>query len=263
LINIQKNSQKNINFTNQNLKKIKIIPNHIRLKELQQKVWLDKCTCEGLGWVGFHFNIKHPDFGKYAQCICQKSNDNKYNILKEISNLPAKKTFNDFNISLNETTREAFNTCFDWSEGNGNPFLTLYGEVGVGKTHLAIAAGYKIISRKESVTYYSSSELMRKISSGMNNNGLSKLMEETKSANCLILDDLGREYSTDWSTSLYHEIIDYRYQKKLRTLFTTNNSIQELEKFLGIPAVSRLMDLTYSNYLVIKGKDIRTSIIPK
>ena len=62
---------------------------------------------------------------------------------------------------------------------------------------------------------------------------------------------------------IYHEIIDYRYQKKLRTLFTTNNSIQELEKFLGIPAVSRLMDLTYSNYLVIKGKDIRTSIIPK
>jgi len=223
-------------------------------------VWAGKCTCEGLGWVGFHFDIRHPDFGKYARCICGRSSDNQYNVLKEISNLPDKKTFNDYNISWNKQTREAFNACVDWADGGGTTFLTLYGGVGVGKTHLAVAVGYKMIAKQESITFYSSAELMRKIQSGINNNGLNKLMDETKSANCLILDDLGREYSTDWTTSLYHEIIDYRYQKKLRTLVTTNHSLEELEKIIGVPAVSRLKDMWLGQLVVMEGEDVRERV---
>ena len=73
------------------------------------------------------------------------------------------------------------------------------------------------------------------------------------------LDDLGREYSTDWTTAIFHEIIDYRYNNNnnLQTLITTNHSLTELETILGLPVVSRLTDFTASTVVIMDGEDVR------
>ena len=175
----------------------------------------------------------------------------------KIAEMPTEKRFKDYDIKLNPKTKEGFEACYEWSALEGEPFLTLYGKVGVGKTHLAIASGYRLIEDKlQPLRFFSSSELIRQIQNNMNAN-TSSLVDQIKKSPILILDDLGREYSTPWTESVYHEIIDYRYSNEMRTLVTTNHSIPELEKIVGVPVVSRLKDSNIGRFIVMDGKDIR------
>ena len=236
----------------------KSIPYETRLAHLQQDAWNRKCSCEGLKWIAPPFDITHSDFGKLVQCSCAKNIENKKDSLHMFSNLPKGKSFENFKVSFNPKTQYALDRSIRWSDGKSTPFMLLYGATGVGKTHLAVACGKRIIENyQKSVTYYSCSELVREIQSGMSKNGYNRIIDETKCATNLILDDLGREYTTDWITSLFHEIIDYRYNKSLRTFITTNHSLSELEKIVGLPVVSRLKDIVISQIVVMEGEDVR------
>ena len=176
----------------------------------------------------------------------------------KIAELPGRKKFNEFDLKLNPKTKEGYQACIEWSGLENEPFLTLYGKVGTGKTHLAIASGYRLIEDKgQLVRFFSSTELIRQIQNDMNQNILVPLIDQVKKTQILILDDLGREYSTSWPESIYHELIDYRYANKLRTLVTTNHSISELEKIVGVPVVSRLKDSQIGRFIVMDGKDVR------
>ena len=109
------------------------------------------------------------------------------------------------------------------------------------------------------VLYYSSAELVRELQNAVNKGTLATLIQSVKSAQNLVIDDLGREYSTNWTTSIFHEIIDYRYTNKLglNTLITTNHSLSELKEIIGTPAVSRLTDFHASTFVVMDGQDAR------
>ena len=41
----------------------------------------------------------------------------------------------------------------------------------------------------------------------------------------LILDDLGREKTTDWTRDVLYDLINYRYSHRLPTIFTTNEDL--------------------------------------
>ncbi len=60
-----------------------------------------------------------------------------------------------------------------------------------------------------------------------------------KEAALLILDDLGAELKTEWSTCFLYEIIDARYRSGKPTIVTTNLTLRQLREHLtdknGIP----------------------------
>ena len=146
-----------------------------------------------------------------------------------------------------------------WVNEQITPILVLYGQTGVGKTHLAVASGWAKIGLGKPVLFYTATELIRDLQSGVSKGNLDEIIDNVKSAQNLILDDLGREYTSGWTTAIFHEIIDYRYNKQinLNTLITTNHSLEELEKILGVPVVSRLTDFTASSVVIMDGDDVR------
>jgi DNA replication protein DnaC len=240
-----------------------LVPHTTRITELESKFLREnKCTCEGLEWVGFHFPITHMDFGQVVKCICSRTSSvsTRKEILVKMSNLHEKKTFTDFNLSLNPNCKDAHDMCLEWSRGEGTSMLTLYGRTGVGKTHLAIASAWVTLGMEKPVLFYSSSELIRDLQRAVGDGELDTLVSQVKSAQNLVLDDLGREYTTGWTTAIFHEIIDYRYNNNinLRTLITTNHSLEELEKIVGKPIVSRLTDHMVSSLAIMDGVDVRS-----
>lgn len=179
-------------------------------------------------------------------------------ILYNVAALPEIKTFEDYKLSLNPKTKYAYESCKKWANSEIQPFLTLYGSVGVGKTHLALATAHKMIEKQGiAVRYFSCSELIRKIQNNMGFDNPVNIIEEVKNSPALIIDDIGREYSTPFVEATMHEIIDYRYSKRLPTFITTNHSIKELEKIVGLPVVSRLKDSNMGRFIVMDGNDIR------
>tara|TARA_X000001382_G_scaffold125722_2_gene111497 strand:- start:446 stop:1030 length:585 start_codon:yes stop_codon:yes gene_type:complete len=180
-------------------------------------------------------------------------------ILVKASNLHDRKMFEDYDTNLNPECKEGLDMAIKWVNEKITPILMLYGQTGVGKTHLAVASGWAKIGLGKPVLFYTATELIRELQSGVSKGNLDKIIDNVKSAQNLILDDLGREYTSGWTTAIFHEIIDYRYNKhvSLNTLITTNHSLTELEKILGIPVVSRLKDFTASSVVIMDGDDVR------
>ena len=239
-----------------------LVPLDKRIHELKSEYYRKNvCSCEGLEWITFHFPVEHQDFGKYARCLCslESETSSKKEILVKASNLHENKTFADFDVKLNPQCEKGLDIAKKWVTDEATPIVMLYGQTGVGKTHLAIASAWSKIGLGKPTLFYTSTELIRDLQSGVKTGKLDEIIGNVKSAQKLILDDLGREYTSGWTTAIFHEIIDYRYNNKndLNTFITTNHSLDELEKILGLPVVSRLTDHIASSVVIMDGDDVR------
>lgn len=239
-----------------------LVPLDKRLPQLKTEFYKrNVCTCEGLEYVSFHLPITHQDFGKVVPCLCTISSQtqSRKEILVKASNLNERKLFEDFDVSLNPDCKHGLETSKKWVTETSTPMVILYGQAGVGKTHLAVASAWGKLGMGKPTLFYTASELIRELQSGVASHELENIIGKVKSAQNLILDDLGREYSTDWTSAIFHEIIDYRYNNSisLNTLITTNHSFTELEKIIGVPAVSRFTDIVSSTVVIMDGKDVR------
>jgi len=99
--------------------------------------------------------------------------------------------------------------------------LVLYGPVGVGKTHLAIAAGMKACERGYRVRFYTVTELVLKLAESRKNGTLQRLRNELSNLDLLILDEWGYVPVDRDGSQLLFQIISDSYESK-SLILTTN-----------------------------------------
>lgn len=73
----------------------------------------------------------------------------------------------------------------------GKKNLVLYGPVGIGKTHMAIAAGVKVCNLGYKTKFYTVTELVLKLAEARKNGTLERLLRDLRSLDLLILDEWG------------------------------------------------------------------------
>jgi len=141
-------------------------------------------------------------------------------------------------------------------------FLTLVGEPGRGKTHLALGIGWHWLENNLGlVKYYQVESLLDELRQGFNADtaerqfSFDELMKWVKTVPLLILDDLGVEQSTPWARAKLDEIIDYRYIRGEKTVFSTNLAPAKLQDRIA----SRLQEgivvvLECDDYRLVKAK---------
>ena len=108
----------------------------------------------------------------------------------------------------------------------------LYGDFGVGKSYMMAALAHDL-SEKRSVSttllHYPSFVLDVKnaISSGL----VKEKIDQVKTAQVLVLDDIGAEQSSPWMRDeILQVILQHRMQENLPTFFTSNFSFADLER---------------------------------
>lgn len=147
--------------------------------------------------------------------------------------------------------RAAENYCKHWNENyKANRGLLFYGGTGRGKTTLACCIANRLADKGINIKVMSVNAMIQRVKDSYRNNGEkgeTELKAEIKSTSLLILDDLGAEYKTDWSTCLLYEIIDERYRTGKPSIVTTNLTLKQLREHLtdanGIPrAFDRLVE---------------------
>jgi len=142
----------------------------------------------------------------------------------------------------------------------------LFGSYGTGKTHLAVAILHELIERDINGLFVTVPELLNEIRKDFNVDKESKkseLLESIKTAEFLILDDLGAEKTSDWVREQLFMIINARYENMLPTIITTNikllpandKDIDNLESKVGARTVSRIIEMC--NGIMLNGDDYR------
>ena len=130
------------------------------------------------------------------------------------------------NIPLpDDEIKKLFLLCFDILSGQRNKGLYILGDLGVGKTYMCMALANSLNLKGESTAFVKCTSFINNMRRLVVNDSASydRTMAKIKECKYLILDDLGSESVSSFSRDdVLFDLLDYRMEHKLCTVFTTN-----------------------------------------
>ena len=141
--------------------------------------------------------------------------------------------------------------------------LWIHGDVGTGKTTLAMLVSKAALDAGRSVAIYSLPRLLSILRESMDSpGGKLDLMDRLAAVDLLHVDDLGAENQTEWVLEQLYSIVNARYEAERAIVATTNLMPDELNDRLGARTVSRLQEIC-GDLLPLFGADRRREFRPE
>jgi DNA replication protein DnaC len=141
--------------------------------------------------------------------------------------------------------------------------LWIQGDVGTGKTTLAMLVSKAALDAGRSVAIYSLPRLLNLLRESMDSEaGMVDFMDRLTAVDLLHLDDLGAENQTEWVLEQLYSIVNSRYEAERAIIATTNLMPDELSERLGARTVSRLVEIC-GDLIPLYGEDKRFEIRPQ
>jgi DNA replication protein DnaC len=149
------------------------------------------------------------------------------------AHFPFFKTIDEFDFTLQSTLRESVIGSYlgvDFvTEGRS---LILHGKTGRGKTHLAVAIGYRAIQNGFEALFTTAAELIEDLSNASKKGHLQESLETYTHPHVLVIDEVGYlTYGPDAANVLFH-VVNNRHLRKRPLIFTTNKPLNEWGKVL-------------------------------
>jgi DNA replication protein DnaC len=139
--------------------------------------------------------------------------------------------------------------------------LWFYGDVGTGKTSLAMLVSGAAERAGRSIAVYSVPRLLTAIRSTYGegaNSSYSELFDRLCEVDLLQLDDVGAERQTEWVLEQLYAIVNERWQSERAVVVTSNLSeLDDLRAQIGARTVSRLAEMC--EVIPVMGRDLRMS----
>ncbi|HYQ79573.1 MAG TPA: ATP-binding protein [Solirubrobacterales bacterium] len=181
-------------------------------------------VCDGSGWILGPEDVARP-------CECREQRLKRGKARGVTSALPSKYRGVSFDRppvphlpkeAVRETRRYIEKLDANLAAGRGIWFL---GDIGTGKTTLAMLISKAAIEKGHTVSIYSTPTLLTKIRSSMHvekGDAYASFFERLISVDLLHLDDLGAERQTDWVLEQLYSIVNQRYEEERAIMFTTD-----------------------------------------
>lgn len=208
--------------------------------------------------------------GKMCDCMKKLLRAEAYNSLNSLTPLSLS-TFDSFSLdyyqdSTEESGRKSpriimedvLYNCKKYADNFSisSPSLVMQGGTGLGKTHISLSIANTAIQKGFGVVYCSVNNIITKLERehfgrGENSNTDRLLLD----CDLLILDDLGTEFKSAFSSAEIYNIVNTRLMTQKPTIISTNLSMQELQERYTERFASRIM----GNYIRVLfcGRDNR------
>ena len=208
-----------------------------------------------------------PKLNKELKENAYKSNLDIYEMPKDIKEASLKNIYKDdkARLPIIKYFKEFMDHYHDENKPKG---IYLTGSFGSGKTYL-IAALFNEMAKKgikSILVYYPDFLRNLKASFSSENNEYSEKFDHIKKIPLLLLDDIGAETVSNWSRDeILGSLLQYRMDNHLPTFFTSNLTLEELEKALSLTStgvdkvkarriIERIKQLTVTLELVSKNR---------
>ncbi len=192
-----------------------------------------------------------------------EQNDVQANLLKnnvehirQYANIPTRYKDAEFTAKIENQEKliKAIKANFNGKNFSQIRDMLIYGGVGTGKTHLVVAMLNKLINANIYCRYTTEHNLLDLY--------FQKKYDEFnafKKVNILVIDELGKRELADWQMIQLEELISYRYNELLPTIFITNMNENEFKSFVGDRVASRLRENKVIR-VIMEGQDLRGSL---
>jgi DNA replication protein DnaC len=120
-------------------------------------------------------------------------------------------------------------------------FLVLLGDIGSGKTHLAIG----VMRYFTGGIFVKQATLLRMFRATYGNKNAADPVERCQNAGLLVLDEMGLSPGGRDEPPMLHEILDYRFGERKPTVITGNLPWEELASMLGARLADRLLESVF------------------
>lgn len=204
--------------------------------------------------------------GKLCSCHIELLRNLSYQQLCKDSPLQIS-TFDDFELKYYkndnmtyELMSKIFEFCRNYAENfdSNSSSLLMFGETGLGKTHLSLAIAGEVLKKGFGVVYGSAQNLFSAVEKehfGRSENPDGTTEKMLLECDLLILDDLGAEFTTNFTTATLNNIITTRLLSSKPTIISTNLDINELNDMYSRRITSRIIG--EFKLLTFRGSDVR------
>jgi len=176
----------------------------------------------------------------YRACNYKVNEKYKDNVLLfdvpiSIKNASFKDLYKDKNrIEVIKKMKEYMNNYFT----NKDKAIYLHGSFGSGKTYLVAALFNELAKKNVKGIIIHLPEFLRGLKESFSGD-YGERFNTIKKVPLLLIDDIGAEYLTSWARDeVLEPILQYRMDSNLATFFTSNFTLEELEKHLSMTANS-------------------------
>jgi DNA replication protein DnaC len=215
-------------------------------------------VCDGSGWI-------ETEPGTAKPCACRGIKAKRAASRKLGTGIPKRfrgvgfdrQPIADMDKGLLTPVR-AFIRNIDHNLEEGRGFW-FFGDVGTGKTSLAMLVSKSALEAGRSVAIYSMPRLLADIKEtyeDRSERSYMQLFERLCSVDLLHIDDLGAEKRTEWVLEQLYAIVNERWQEQKSMVVTTNLlDPEELRAQIGARTVSRVTEMCVQ--IPIMGRDRR------
>lgn len=221
-------------------------------------------------WLDVRYSCKKCEdkgFVNGIMCDCFKELLKSLEYEKLCSNLPVNNCrFDNFKLDyypdgIGTSPRQRMESVLNYCKTYATDFskksssLLLYGHTGLGKTHLSLAIAGKVVEAGHGVIYSSAQNLFNKLEKEKFGRSDGNTEENILGCDLLIIDDLGAEFTTQFTVSALYNIVNSRELEDKPTIISTNLTPEQLLSTYSERIASRILN----NYTLLRfdGTDIR------
>jgi DNA replication protein DnaC len=165
------------------------------------------------------------------EVLAKEENNKLYNV--KVAGFPFLRTIEDYDFSFQPTVKEEKIRSIIGSNFYEEAMNVVFvGNPGVGKTHLAIAIGYSVAIRRNSVYFIKFNKLISILRNAHNEGIFDKRVKHFHKYRLLIIDEVGFNEISALESKLFFQLIDLRYASK-STIFTSNLTFDRWSQILG------------------------------
>lgn len=177
--------------------------------------------CSDRGWR----EVVVDGVPRTGRCRCQKVPD-RLALFTDLG-IPARHadaSFDTFDPARCNALFPVFSWVRGFRPGGGTRGLVLWGDVGRGKTHLAVAAARKLVmDHGLRARFIEFSHLLSQLKAGFDaGQGQEAVLHELVQLDLLVIDELGKGRNTEWEQQVIDELVSRRYNALRPILATTN-----------------------------------------